>query len=287
MSTIKDVETGSSVVANSTAAAATQNSAQFGRVYFGLLLINVLGLITLVTLIAINLIRLVRQYHNQVTGSRLTVRLVIMFVLLAVAPVSVVYYFSLDFIQRGIDSWFDVRLEKGLNDALELSRTSLDSRKLDLLKQTEQISREMSQIPNEQAAQTLNELRNHGNAFELTLFTENGHIIASSSADSTLIIPNLPGEAVLGQLKQGLNYVGIDPVRDNELYIRAVVKIPESNPLAETRLLQSLYPVSDRINILADSVQSSYDRYNELTVLRDPLKFSFTLTLNKIGVFLA
>ena len=69
--------------------AATQNSAQFGRVYFGLLLINVLGLITLVTLIAINLIRLVRQYHNQVTGSRLTVRLVIMFVLLAVAPVSV------------------------------------------------------------------------------------------------------------------------------------------------------------------------------------------------------
>jgi len=262
--------------------AATQNSAEFGRLYFGLLLMNMLGLITLVTLIGINLIRLVRQYHNQVTGSRLTVRLVIMFALLAVAPVSVVYYFSLDFIQRGIDSWFDVKIEKALNDALELSRTSLDARKLDLLKQTEQMSRELSQIPNEQAAPTLNDLRNHGNAFELTLFTDNGHIIASSSADPSLIVPNLPGEAVLAQLKQGLNYVGIDPVRENELYIRAVVKIPESDPLAVTRLLQSLYPVSDRINILAESVQSSYDRYNELTVLRDPLKFSFTLTLSLV-----
>jgi two-component system, NtrC family, nitrogen regulation sensor histidine kinase NtrY len=262
--------------------AATQNSQEFGRLFFGLLLINVLGLITLVTLIAINLIRLVRQYHSQVTGSRLTVRLVVMFVLLAVAPVSVVYYFSVEFIQRGIDSWFDVRLEKALNDALELSRTSLDSRKLDLLKQAERVSRELAMVPDEQAASALNDLRNHSNAFELTLFTENGHIIASSSADPSLIVPNLPGEAVLSQLKQGLNYVGIDPVRDNILYIRAVVKIPEANSLVETRLLQSLYPVSDRINILADSVQSSYDRYNELTVLRDPLKFSFTLTLSLV-----
>ena len=262
--------------------AATQNSEEFGRLYFILLLINIVGLITLITLIGINLVRLVRQYHNQVTGSRLTVRLVIMFVVLAVAPVSVVYYFSLEFIQRGIDSWFDVRLEKALNDALELSRTSLDARKLDLLKQTEQLGREVALIPNEQAAVALNDLRNRSNAFELTLFTNNSHIIASSSADPAVIVPDLPDESIISQLKQGLNYVGIAPIRDNELYIRAVVRIAVADPLAEIRILQSLYPVSDRINVLAESVQSAYGRYNELTILRDPLKFSFTLTLSLV-----
>jgi len=262
--------------------AATQNSEQFGRLYEGLLLINILGLVTLITLIGINLVRLVRQYRNQVTGSRLTVRLVVMFVILALAPVSVVYYFSLEFIQRGIDSWFDVRLEKALNDALELSRTSLDARKLDLLKQTEQLASEAALVPYEQAAQVINDLRNRSNAYELTLLTNNGHIIASSSADPTVIIPNLPDEAIISQLKQGLSYVGIDPIRDNALYIRAVVRIAVTDPTAEVRILQSLYPVSDRINILAESVQSAYDRYNELTVLRDPLKFSFTLTLSLV-----
>ncbi len=262
--------------------AATQNSVQFGRLYFILLLINILGLIALVSLIGINLVRLVRQYYNRVTGSRLTVRLVVMFVALAVAPVSVVYYFSLEFIQRGIDSWFDVRVEQALNDALELSRTSLDARKLDLLKQTEQLAREIAVVPNEQVAVVLNDLRNRSNSYELTLLSNNGHIIASSSADPSVIVPELPGEAILSQLKQGLNYVGIDPVRGNELYIRAVVKIAVSDPLADVRILQSLYPVSDRVNTLADSVQSVYDRYNELTILRDPLKFSFTLTLSLV-----
>jgi len=262
--------------------AATQNSKEFGRLYFGLLLINILGLVTLVTLIAINLARLVRQYRHQVTGSRLTVRLVIMFVLLALAPVSVVYYFSIEFIQRGIDSWFDVRLEKTLSDALELSRTSLDARKLDLLKQTEQLAKEVALVSNEQSAALLNDLRSRIDAYELTLVNGNSHIISSSSADPAVIVPNIPGETIMRQLKQGLSYVAIEPVRRNALYVRVVVVIPATDPLVELRILQSLYPVSDRINILAESVQSGYERYNELTILREPLKFSFTLTLSLV-----
>src|SRR3989304_7817530 len=262
--------------------AAPQNSKEFGRLYFGLLLINILGLVTLVTLIAINLARLVRQYRHQVTGSRLTVRLVIMFVLLALAPVSVVYYFSIEFIQRGIDSWFDVRLEKTLSDALELSRTSLDARKLDLLKQTEQLAKEIALVSNEQSAALLNDLRSRIDAYELTLVNGNSHSISSSSADPAVIVPNIPGETIMRQLKQGLSYVAIEPVRRNALYVRVVVVIPATDPLVELRILQSLYPVSDRINILAESVQSGYERYNELTILREPLKFSFTLTLSLV-----
>ena len=88
---------------------ATHNAALFGQLYSLLLGINLLAIVLFIVLIAKSLWRLVQQYRQHIAGSRLTARLVIMFVILSVTPVSVVYYFSLDFLQRGIDSWFDVR----------------------------------------------------------------------------------------------------------------------------------------------------------------------------------
>ena len=75
--------------------AATENSSQFGRMHLVLVVINVLGLIVLVGLIGINLTKVLSQYKRNVTGSRFTARLVVIFVILSVAPVSLVYYFSL------------------------------------------------------------------------------------------------------------------------------------------------------------------------------------------------
>ena len=59
---------------------------------------------------------------------------------LAVVPIAVVYYFSLQYLQRGIDSWFDVQIEEALDDALELGRGALDVRLGDLLRVTEKIA---------------------------------------------------------------------------------------------------------------------------------------------------
>lgn len=99
-------------------ARATQNSEEFGRLYVVLLVTNVVLLVVLVVLIGANMVRLWRQYRAQATGARLTLRLVVMFVVLAMVPVSMVYLFSVDFLRRGIDSWFDVRFERALDDAL-------------------------------------------------------------------------------------------------------------------------------------------------------------------------
>ena len=114
--------------------AATQNSELFGRLYSLLLVINITGIILLLTLILINLYRLAVQFRTRVMGSRLTLRLFGMFVLLAVIPVSVVLFFSLQAVNKGIDSWFDVSTEKALDDALLLGRTALDAIRQDLVK---------------------------------------------------------------------------------------------------------------------------------------------------------
>ena len=102
----------------------TQNSMDFDRLHGGLLLLNAIAVGILLIIIGFNLVRLVLQYRRNVIGSRLTTRLVVMFVALAIVPVVLVYYFSVQFISRGIDSWFDVRVERALGDAIELSRTA-------------------------------------------------------------------------------------------------------------------------------------------------------------------
>ena len=90
----------------------TQNSMDFDRLHGGLLLLNAIAVGILLIIIGFNLVRLVLQYRRNVIGSRLTTRLVVMFVALAIVPVVLVYYFSVQFISRGIDSWFDVRVER-------------------------------------------------------------------------------------------------------------------------------------------------------------------------------
>lgn len=262
--------------------AATQNSDEFGRLYFTLLLINVLGLVTLVVLIGANLARLIRQYRKGAAGSRLTVRLVVLFVILALVPVSLVYYFSLGFIERGIDSWFDVQIEKAFDDALELSRLSLDDRKREHLRRTRLIGSELTLVPDEQMALVLNDLRAQNDVYELTVMTAGGGVIGFSSLNPLTVMPNLPSDAVLRQAKRGDTYISLDPVGGSDLYVRILITLPGMRPVLETRLLQALFPVSGRVNELTASVEAASSRYKQLAYLRKPLKYSFMLTLSLV-----
>jgi len=262
--------------------AATQNSEQFGRIFFVLLVVNVLGLITLLVLIAANLIRLVRQYRSQATGSRLTARLVVIFVVLSLLPVSVLYYFSLGFIQRGIDSWFDVRVESALDDALELTRLSLDERKKEILRRTEMMAENLYLMPDESSALLLNDLREQNDAYELVLFNRDAHVLGFSNIDPAVIIPALPDRALLTQLEYQGNYIGLDNKLGEGLFLRVIVPVHKSGDLTGAVMLQSLYTLSDRVGGMVSSVESAYAEYKRLTLMRDPLKFSFTLTLSLV-----
>ena len=263
---------------------ATHNSERFGQLYSWLLLINALGLIVLVGMIGTNLYWLVSQYRARAAGAKLTSRLVVTFVILAVVPVAIVYYFSLQFLQRGIDSWFDVQIEEALNDALELSRGSLDVRLGDLLKLTEKISEEVSEMSPALIPIGLYDLRVLSGAVELSVFGLDGRIIASSSAEGTDIVPSRPTQNVLMSLAQGRSYVGLDPIGDAGLHVRTAVPVPVpvTKSATEPLTLQALYRIPGRLSILADNVESQIVRYKKLAYLRTPLKYSYILTLSLV-----
>nr|VFJ50533.1 MAG: Signal transduction histidine kinase involved in nitrogen fixation and metabolism regulation [Candidatus Kentron sp. DK] len=261
---------------------AIQEPGQFGGTVAVLAAINAIALILLGALIGWNLWRLVRQVRNRVPGAHLTVRMVTLFVALSVTPVLVVYYFSLTFLHRGIDSWFEVRIEEALEASLALSRSALDMRKGEVLKQTNSIADSLMDIPTALIDHQLEDARALSGASELTVMTLQGQSLASSSVDHTSIMPHHPEQSALLQVRRTGLYIGLDPLPGEGLHIRVITSFPDTRLGAEPRLLQGLFPLTERVNELTDSVQAAYTSYGDRALSRQELKGSFTLTLSLV-----
>jgi nitrogen fixation/metabolism regulation signal transduction histidine kinase len=260
----------------------TENSAAFDRLHVWLLLLNLAGAAVLLGLIIYNVTGLVGEHRARAPGSRLTVRLVSMFTALSILPVLVVYLFSFQFISRGIDSWFDVRVESAVTTALELSRSALDVRTRELLERTERLAAGLRGTPDALLASRLALARDEIGAQELTAFAASGRIIASAAARDAPAIPERPPDDVVLQVRGGMAHVGLDPAGDQGLYVRAVVPLGSVEFGGAPRLLQAMFPVAARQGQLAEDVQQEFVRYRQLELLREPLKYTFILTLSLV-----
>ena len=286
--------------------AAIQNSGNFGAMYSVLLVTNTLGLLAFVAIIVFNLRRLFLQLRRSEPGAKLTLRMLVIFVALSIIPLLVLYGFSLDFLRRGIDSWFDVKIDQALNDSLELSRVALDLRMRELLAQTEHMAVELGQGPrdsgpinfdvlrnpdsvtisNRLPTANLDTLRERSGAEELLLLSREGRLLRTSSGiHANAILPSLPNKSILLHLAQSRSYIGLDPSTDSGLYIRIAVNVPDVVVTSERRILHALYPVASKMGRLADSVEAAFVQYNELDYLREQLKLSFAMTLTLVLLF--
>jgi len=261
---------------------AVQNSSELNRLYVPLLLFSIFGLIVLVVMITVQLVRLVRQYRRKKMGSRLTVRMVLLFVLLSLTPLSVVYYYSLGFLLQGIDSWFDVQIDQTMDDALELSQASLDLHKRERLKRTEQAMSMIVDSSEVAMALSLDALRERYGAYEMALLSFSGRLIASSHEDPTILVPMRTDSYIIQQARQGEHYVGLT-TQGEEADLLVQVVVPHT--LGRSILMQAIYPTSTNIAMLSEKVQAAYTRYKELAYLRQSLKFSFTLSLTLMLLF--
>ena len=177
----------------------TADAARFGRFYSVLLVLNLVGLMVLGSLISSNMYGLWRQYRDGIGGSRLTARLVGVFVLLAVAPALAVFGFSVHFLNRGIDNWFNVRVDHALESSLELGRSALDLRMRELLKQTREAAVALNEMDDEVIKVAIGEVRANSGAEEVLLLGQNGRIIATESANPSATLPQQPDAAILQQ----------------------------------------------------------------------------------------
>jgi PAS domain S-box-containing protein len=261
-------------------ASAAQNSEKFEKWLPWILLVNITGMLTLSVLLAGKLARLVRDFRRHVPGSRLKGRTVAIFSALALAPIFVVYYFSLQFLSRGIDSWFELEVSQGLKDTRELSRAALEVREREFLQHAQTVAHALSALPDFQLAAALDRERLDSTAIEFTVVGAQARIIATSS-DSDRPMDALPApvtDEMMLQLRRGRPYVSLDMDAVGGYVIRAAAPLNDGS--GSGRVLIALYPVPLQLSQLADTVQRSYTQYANLVQLRRPLKTTFVLILS-------
>ena len=263
-----------------------QNSEEFARLQPWILLINIAGIAVLLLLIIGNFFHLIRDYRRHVPGARLKARMMIMLVGLTVLPLLIVYTFAVQFINRGIDSWFDVDVAQGLDNALELSQTAIDLQMIEHLRELEAMAQQLAASERADIVGELGDLRRSTEALELTIYGANNQIVATSSMNPEAVVPGSARDDLIFQLRQGDAQdccVTLEPPQSDRGYeIFAAVNMISSVPAGEVSVLQGRFGVDPRISELANLVQDSVAQYGELSYLRNALKYSFTLTLSLV-----
>lgn len=262
---------------------ASANTAAAGSYYSILLTLNIILASALVVLIGVQLWRFYKQIRDRSLGSRLSFRLLSSFALMAIIPGLIVYTVSVNFLTRSIESWFNVKVEAALEGGLRLGQSALDTMLADIEQKSENMALSLAFQPKSTQLNLLNDLREKSGVQDAVLLTLQGKILAFSSSDATTFLPDMP---TLSQLRQARLHVrgSIEPIPNKGLYLRVLTPINMTDLAGETRILQLLQPVPNALATTAESVQSVYQDYQELSLSRESLKEVFALTLTLVMI---
>ena len=260
---------------------ASANTAISGDYYKILLYLNIGLAGALIILIGYQLFALYKKIRGGVMGSRLTLRLLGTFALMAIIPGLIVYLVSVNFLTRSIESWFNVKVESALDGGLSLGQRALDIMLKDVEDKAENMATSLAFQPTRSQYSLLNDLREKSGVQDATLLSLQGRILSVSSSDSTSFLPELPS---IPQLRQAQNrvYGKIEPIPNKGLYLRVLAPVNVQEIAGETRILQLLQPVPKSLSNTAEAVQDVYRDYQELSYSRDSLKDVFKLTLTLV-----
>lgn len=236
-----------------------------------------LALTVLVAIIIQRLLRLRRELRERAPGASLNRRVLSMLIVLALPPVFVVYGFALNFLDATIDTWFSVRMEHAMDDALEIGRVYLDERLRTAQQESATLAQALRDSADADLQKRLDTAIDAQGALQLAVFGKDQSVLATASADPQLLTPAYPDSATLLQVQGNGHYAAAEPL-GARLVLRVVDPLPTATPGNE-RLLQALYPLPARLQALTTGVEQASFDFQRLKFLRGSLKLTFTLVL--------
>ena len=243
--------------------------------FIPLMVFTAIGLITLTGVVGVNLFRLWREYRRREPGVRLNVRLARLFILLSFVPVAIVYFYSWQFLSKGVDSWFQVSIEDAMNGANALGQTALDLHKKGLVKDTERILAQLDDASEMALGFALDEARLKSDAVELIAYRLSG-APAATSRENTEIVSQLFSDEAFVAVREGTSQAMFEMGTDQQSYIKVLAADPRQRG---ELILQALYPMPDRLQALIKQVQGSLEEYRSTSTTRDAIFDIFAVTL--------
>jgi PAS domain S-box-containing protein len=224
-----------------------------------------------------------KRIRRGVFGAKLTLKLLLMFGVVAMLPGLVVYGASVFFLNRSIETWFDVRVDTALASGVNLGQAALDDLLRELNKKAQRMALALSEEGLGSAITSLSTLREQSAVQEVTLFDERGGVIAHFGNERGSLLPVMPDRSVLWQVRQQKPYSRIEEVAERGLIMHVIVPVYSNALTGETRVLQLVQPVPTSLAHDAQAVQQAYQEYQQISVSRLSLKriygVALTLTL--------
>ena len=194
---------------------------------YWLLNLDLIILLLLVTLIARRVVSLLSSRRRGLAASRLHVRLVFIFSIMAATPAIIMTVFSAFFLHYGVQNWFSERVSTAITESQAVAQAYLAEHqqviKVDTLAMANDLNRQASLLLGNKGAfnrimQTQSVLRNLS---EVVVFDSNGQIIAKSGLTFTLEFELVP-EYALKSAQEGEVVLMTGSADDR---VRALVKL--------------------------------------------------------------
>lgn len=249
----------------------------FERKYRLLIRLNVGFVLFLMGVVGYLLWRLRRRLNAGVFGSRLALRLLLIFSLMAVLPGALVYAVSVQFLGKSIESWFDVKVDRALEGGLNLGRKILDNRLEELRYMAGAAAVTLS--ASDPLVPALNKLLEQSQVQEATLFNQDGSVLASTDENSSGRVPEALSMETMREVQMEKLHSSVESIPDKGLYLRVLALIDPRGPTENAHVLQLLQQVPEPLAEDAEIVQAAYRDYQELLLSREGLKSLYGVTL--------
>jgi nitrogen fixation/metabolism regulation signal transduction histidine kinase len=259
-------------------ASAGADTGLFERKYRLLIQFNVGFVLFLMAVVGYLLWRLRRRLNSGVFGSRLALRLLLIFSLMAILPGALVYGVSVQFLSKSIESWFDVKVDRALEGGLDLGRTILDN----LLEELRNKTRTAALTLADQSGPllpVLDQIVHQSQVLEAAIFDGNGVMTAVSPGDGARTASEKLSKEVMREIKSERVYSEVESIPGKGLYLKVLAPIGAQSEREDIRILQLLQQVPKQLAEEAELVQAAYRDYQELLLSREGLKSLYGVTL--------
>jgi nitrogen fixation/metabolism regulation signal transduction histidine kinase len=256
---------------------ASDDPEEFNRLQTPILLVNTVSFFVLFVLVTLSGKQLVNDYKKSKLGAKLRLKMTLVFGTLSIIPVAVVFFFATNFMNKGIDVWFDAEVETGLTNALMLGRSALDEQIQEGLFKSTNMSLQLTGI--EELDQQLHKLREDSFALELLVLNRELQIIGQSTQTLSGLSPRLPTRTEIIQADSKQSWTSLDASTEGAYLIRVLVPVLGLSSNEIPLYLQSIFGVDPALSMMAESVEQTYAKYGRLTFLKIPLQYSYIFTL--------
>jgi two-component system nitrogen regulation sensor histidine kinase NtrY len=259
---------------------------------FILININLLLLLTLFLLVFRSLAKLYYEKKNNILGSKLKTRLITAFIILALLPTAVLFFFSIQFISTSIAFWFNAPVEQTLNSSLAVGQKlyehiedqneffakraafQIDSRELLQKKNQQKLTRYTQVIQRAFNRQAVEVYTPNGKRISLSLANEIGPLYFGLLTTSDLT--KIPGKKVSNTIYQA--------IEEGE-FLRTISTIPfgvapeKAQGFIVITTLVSL-DLSENLKAILQGVEE----YQQLKLTKKPAQISYYIALSIVAL---